>query len=99
MAHPRRWRTLHQAREDKVTFITDAIVDAIDEKVVRYTVGDTAGLVAADHVVIANEVHPGAALADELAERGLEVHVIGDAAAVTYIQGAIRTGFDVGASI
>ena len=99
MAHPRRWRTLHQAREDKVTFITDAIVDDIDEKVVRYTVSDTAALVAADHVVIANEVHPGAALADELAERGLEVHVIGDAAAVTYIQGAIRTGFDVGASL
>ncbi|MDG2217571.1 MAG: FAD-dependent oxidoreductase [Acidimicrobiales bacterium] len=99
MAHPRRWRTLHQAREDKVTFITDASIGAIDEKAVRYTVGDTAGLVAADHVVIANEVHPGAALADELAERGLEVRVIGDAASVTYIQGAIRTGFDVGASL
>jgi len=99
MAHPRRWRTLHQAREDNVTFVTGASVDVIDEKAVRYTVDDAAAVVAADHVVIANEVHPGAALADELAKRGLEVHVIGDAAAVTYIQGAIRTGFDVGASL
>ena len=101
MAHPRRWRTLDTARTHGVAFQTDAQISSITEDLVHFRVGDDGELqeVAADHVIIADHVAPGAPLQGELTAAGIETHVVGDAAAVTYIQGAMRTGHDIGATI
>jgi 2,4-dienoyl-CoA reductase-like NADH-dependent reductase (Old Yellow Enzyme family)/thioredoxin reductase len=101
MAHPRRWRTLDTARTHGVAFTTDATVSAITEDLVRFRVGEDGEPqeVAADHVIVADHVAAGAPLAAELEAAGIETHVVGDAASVTYIQGAMRTGHDIGATI
>jgi 2,4-dienoyl-CoA reductase-like NADH-dependent reductase (Old Yellow Enzyme family)/thioredoxin reductase len=94
MAHPRRWRTLHEARSHGVTFVTGAEVISIEVGTVEYRVGDATETAAADHVIWATDVHPDTALADTLASAGLNVVVVGDAADVTYIEGAVRTAYD-----
>jgi hypothetical protein len=52
-----------------------------------------------DAVVMADAVHATAPLADELDALGFEVHVIGDASHVGYIEGAIHTAWQVARSI
>jgi NADPH-dependent 2,4-dienoyl-CoA reductase/sulfur reductase-like enzyme len=129
MAHPRRWRALHEARSHGVTFVTDAELVEITPTDVAYRlpgddsekagegheadtggsgeggVGDASGkasdqtaCVAADTVIVASGVHPDPGLAERLradASIGAEVHVVGDAADVDYIVGAIRTAHDL----
>ena len=87
MAHPRRWRALHQARGHGVRFLTNADVTEITSTHVSYTHKDSEHEVAADHVIIANEVRADQSLADELAQVGISADVIGDAATVGYIEG------------
>jgi NADPH-dependent 2,4-dienoyl-CoA reductase/sulfur reductase-like enzyme len=99
MAHPRRARALRDARDHGVQFVTGATVTAIDAKTVTYTVGDETATAAADNVIIASGVHGDTALADALRAAGLEVHVVGDAATVGYIQNAIATGNAVGRAL
>ena len=60
--------------------------------------GDTE-VVAADDVVVATGILPANTLVGDLVARGLEVHVVGDAAGVGYIDGAVRSGHDVGVSL
>jgi len=92
MAHPRRARALHEARTHGVTFVTGATLTEIGAKAVTYTVGDETRTADAQHVIFATGVHGDTALADALTARGIEVHVVGDAGAVGYIQNAVATG-------
>lgn len=91
MAHPRRARAIHEARTHGVTCVTGATLVSIDATAVTYVVGDQTRSVAAQHVIFATGVHGDTALADALAARGTEVHVVGDAGEVGYIQNAIAT--------
>ncbi len=99
MAHPRRARALFEAREHGVELVTGAELVAIHPDRVDVRVGDEARSVAAGHVVLASGVLPDTALADELRAAGLDVHVVGDAGEVGYIQGAVRSGHLAGRAI
>ena len=93
MAHPRRARALFEARSRSVEFVTNAELLGITESGVSYRIGDESRTVRADAVVIASGVHADSAIAQQLIDDGFEVHVVGDAGSVGYIEGAIRTGY------
>ena len=107
MAHPRRWRALHEARAHGVDFRTGAHLVAItpDEVVAAVTEGDgvvTEERFAVDAVLLAGGVEPDPSLADAIRTAvgdTVGVHVVGDAGALGYIEGAIRTGHAVGCSL
>ncbi len=99
MAHPRRWRTMHRARSHGVVFETNAAARRITSNNVEWTRDGDITNTPADHVIVASEVHTGAPLEENLRARGIAVDVIGDAAAVGYIEGAIRMGHDLGATV
>jgi NADPH-dependent 2,4-dienoyl-CoA reductase/sulfur reductase-like enzyme len=107
MAHPRRWRALHEARAHGVDFRTSAHLVAItpNEVVAAVTEGDgvaTEERFPADAVLLAGGVEPDPSLADAIritVGNTVGVHVVGDAKAVGYIEGAIRTGHAVGCSL
>ena len=107
MAHPRRWRALHEARAHGVDFRTSAHLLAItpNEVVAAVTEGDgvvTEERFSADAVLLAGGVEPDPSLADAIriaVGDTVGVHVVGDAEAVGYIEGAIRTGHAVGCSL
>lgn len=103
MAHPRRARALRDARRHGVRLEANAVLVAIDATSVTFRQGDDQHTVAADHVILATGVHPDTTLADTLtaalSPRGVEVHIVGDAADVGYIQNAVATGNAVGRSI
>ena len=107
MAHPRRWRALHEARAHGVDFRTGAHLVAItpDEVVAAVTQGDgvvTEERFAVDAVLLAGGVEPDPSLADAIRTAvgdTVGVHVVGDAGALGYIEGAIRTGHAVGCSL
>ncbi|MBM3660420.1 MAG: FAD-binding protein, partial [Actinobacteria bacterium] len=92
MAHPRRARAIHEARAHGVTFVTGATLTGITADAVTYTVGDEPHSVEAQHVIFATGVHGDRSLAEALTARGIEAHVVGDAAHVGYIQNAVATG-------
>ncbi|MFE7225613.1 FAD-dependent oxidoreductase [Nocardioides sp. NPDC057577] len=95
MAIPRRWTAVRKASEHGVTIHRDTEVVEITPTQVRYRTGEQTAVVAADLVVVASHVESGAPLADDLQARGLEVHVVGDAGEVGYIQGAIHSAWRV----
>jgi 2,4-dienoyl-CoA reductase-like NADH-dependent reductase (Old Yellow Enzyme family)/NADPH-dependent 2,4-dienoyl-CoA reductase/sulfur reductase-like enzyme len=94
MAHPRRWRTLSEARDHGVMFVTGAEVASITVEGVNYRVKGVDAMVTADHVVWATDVSPDRTLAETFKAAGLNVVTVGDAADVTYIEGAVRTAYD-----
>lgn len=93
MAHPRRWRALHEARRHGVRFETAVTVTEISDTEVHFRRGDYAELnhVSADQVIVASGVVPDTALAERIAAAGHAVEVVGDAGEVRYIEGAIRS--------
>jgi NADPH-dependent 2,4-dienoyl-CoA reductase/sulfur reductase-like enzyme len=93
MAMPRRWAAVRAAVAHGVHVERNATLEAIDEHQVVYRVGDQQYTVAADDVIIASHVHAEPALAEALVAAGFTVHVIGDAAEVGYIDGAIHTAW------
>lgn len=95
MAIPRRWTAVRKATDHGVTIHRDAEVVEITASEVHYRVGDEMARVPADLVVVASYVEAGAPLADDLRARGLDVHVVGDAGEVDYIQGAIHSAWRV----
>ena len=99
MAHPRRWRALHESRNAGVVFHTEAEATAISPTHVEYQQGEASLLLEADTVVIAGGVRADRSLADALQAEGHEVHVVGDAAEEWYIEGAVRSGHRVGAAL
>jgi NADPH-dependent 2,4-dienoyl-CoA reductase/sulfur reductase-like enzyme len=99
MAAPRRWSAVREAVAHGVDVIREATLVEITERTVVYECGGEQIEVGVDSVVIAGEVHPGAPLADKLRDLGLEVHVVGDADDVGYIEGAIRSAWRVARSV
>jgi len=99
MAAPRRWTAVRRAAAHGVDIAREATVVEITSDEVLYEVAGERRRVAADAVVVAGEVRARAPLAAELAELGLDVHVIGDAAEVGYIEGAIHSAWHVARTI
>jgi len=99
MALPRRWTAVRRAADHGVEIVRQATVVEIGADAVVYEVGGERRSAPADAVVVASEVRAGAPLADDLRARGLEVHVVGDAADVGYIEGAIHTAWRVARSL
>ena len=99
MAHPRRARALFEARNHGVSFITGAQLTGVTESGVSYLVGEETHTVRSDAVVIASGVHADESIAEQLRADGFDVRVVGDAASVGYIEGAVRTGYLTGRSI
>jgi 2,4-dienoyl-CoA reductase-like NADH-dependent reductase (Old Yellow Enzyme family) len=99
MAAPRRWTAVRTATSHGVDIVREATVVEITADEVVYDVGDSRRGIPADAVVIADAVRAGAPLADMLQARGVEVHVIGDAGEVGYIEGAIHSAWRVARAI
>lgn len=100
MAVPRRWTAVRRAGEHGVAVLRSTVVEAITSSHVRYRSADgTATTVPADLVVVASNVGPGAPLEEALVARGFEVHTVGDAGEVGYIQGAIHSAWRVGRAL
>jgi 2,4-dienoyl-CoA reductase-like NADH-dependent reductase (Old Yellow Enzyme family)/thioredoxin reductase len=99
MAHPRRWRAMYEARAHGVEFVVKAAVESINESTVVASVEAAQKEYPADTVIVATGVEPDDSLAVELRAVGLEVHVIGDASRVGYIEGAIRSGYEIGKTL
>lgn len=99
MAMPRRWTAVRHAGEAGVTIHRHATVQRITERHVEFRVGDRTSTAAADMVVVASGVSAQAPLADALAGLVPEVHVVGDAGSVDYIEGAIHSAWKVAAAL
>jgi 2,4-dienoyl-CoA reductase-like NADH-dependent reductase (Old Yellow Enzyme family) len=99
MASPRRWTAVRRAGEHGVTLVRNAEVTEITAGDVAYRTGDEVRRAPAGSVIIASEVSPGSPLATELAATGIEVHTVGDAAAVGYIEGAVHSAWAVAARL
>lgn len=96
MAMPRRWAAVQRAEEHGVRTVRQASVEEITTSHVRYVDHEGRRHTApADLVVVASEVGAQAPLAKELADRGIEVQVVGDAGELGYIQGAIHSAWRV----
>jgi 2,4-dienoyl-CoA reductase (NADPH2) len=97
MAIPRRWRTLHILREHGAELLLGVRVVAFSDAGVE--IEDVAGerrMIEADQILIASGVAPDSALADSLEGVGCEVHSIGDASEIAYLEGAIASGARLG---
>ena len=99
MAHPRRWRTLHEARGHGVAFETGAVLVGIDEDSVHWRREVDEHATPADGVIMAGGVQTDPVSAGWFADLGAEVHLVGDAAEIGYIEGAVRSGNRVGRMI
>jgi 2,4-dienoyl-CoA reductase-like NADH-dependent reductase (Old Yellow Enzyme family) len=99
MAAPRRWTAVRKAASHGVNIVREATVVEIHPGEVVYDVGDKRRHVPANAVVAAGDVRAGAPLADALRDQGVEVHVVGDAGEVGYIEGAIHSAWRVGRAI
>jgi NADPH-dependent 2,4-dienoyl-CoA reductase/sulfur reductase-like enzyme len=106
MAHPRRWRALHELREHGVRMHVRARVLEIGEMTVRFELGPAKegaetkrDEAAADTVILAAGLEANPAPARLLREAGVPVIEIGDATGVGYIEGAVHSGFEAGCEI
>ncbi len=100
MAIPRRWRTLHILREHGAELLLGARVLAFCEAGVEIEAADGGlRMIEADQTLIASGVTPDTALADSLEGIAREVHSIGDALDIGYIEGAISSGARVGRAL
>jgi len=99
MAIPRRWRTLHILRERGAELLLGVRAVAFSDAGVEVEVEDDAGerrMIEADQILIASGVTPDSALVDSLEGVGCEVHSIGDASEIGYLEGAIASGARLG---
>jgi 2,4-dienoyl-CoA reductase (NADPH2) len=97
MAHPRRWRVLHDVREAGVHLVPGASVSRITEQSVEYSLlnsGDKVEIrsVPAESVIITLGLQPDHGLGASLESSGIRALSIGDCTGVGYIEGAIRDG-------
>jgi predicted flavoprotein YhiN len=101
MAHPRRWRILHDLREHGVELVARASIQSIDDKNVHYdiatkedgTVVNAAHTTRADSVILAIGLGANPGVAADLEASGLPIHEIGDVKGVGYLEGAMSEGF------
>lgn len=99
MAMPRRWTAVRHAGEAGVTIHRHATVERITNNHVEFRVDDKTSTAPADMVVMASGVSAQAPLADALTGAVPEVHVVGDAVEVDYIEGAIHTAWKVATAL
>lgn len=99
MAMPRRWTAVKHAREVGVNIHRNAKVTRITRKTVQFTAGGETLTVRASLVVVATGVSAAAPLADALTAAGVDVHVVGDAGKVDYIEGAMHSAWKVAPTI
>lgn len=95
MAMPRRWTAVRHAGEAGVRLHRGATVLRITGTHVEFRIGEQMSSVPADMVVVASDVSARAPLAEALVGTVPEIHVVGDAAKVDYIQGAIHSAWEV----
>jgi len=98
MAHPRRWRVLHDLRELGVRLVTGARVLAIEDERVRFESAGGEGAAVSDEtpaetVILATGLVANPEPVARLERAGVEVVAIGDANGVGYLEGAIHDGF------
>jgi 2,4-dienoyl-CoA reductase (NADPH2) len=99
MAHPRRWRVLHDLRAHGAVLLPGARVVEIGGQSVHCEIHGADGArekreIPADTVVLATGLSGDTRLADALRAAGhSRVEVIGDAGGVGYLEGAIHSGF------
>ncbi|MEE3331840.1 MAG: FAD-dependent oxidoreductase [Myxococcota bacterium] len=108
MAHPRRWRVLHELREHGVELVANATVKEITDAVVRFEVaGAGAGEdtpaeqreFAADTVIVATGLAGNPELVKSFEGLAAQTEVIGDCTGVSYLEGAMHDGWNAGARI
>lgn len=96
LAMPRRWTAVRHAKEHGVDIRRNVTVTRITETGVEWTDRKgRAGSAPADMVIYADGTAAAAPLADELRSAGVDCEVIGDAAEVGYIHGAIHSAWTV----
>jgi len=101
MAHPRRWRILHDLRQHGVELIANAKVRSIGTKEVAYEIeSEKDGVaetnehhVAAESVVIATGLHADPDQVEAFRIAGVPIRQIGDVSGPGYLEGAIHDGF------
>ncbi|QKG27249.1 NADH-dependent oxidoreductase [Actinomadura verrucosospora] len=99
MAMPRRWTAVKHANELGVKIHRNATVERITRKTVEFTVEGKPHSAPARMVVVASGVSAAAPLVDELAQAGVEVHLVGDAGEVGYIEGAMHSAWKAATAI
>lgn len=103
LAHPRRWRLLHELREAGVELLTDVRVREIGSASIRFERGSEGELeereVPAETVVLATGLEPDHALARSLQGVAPTVEAIGDCDRIGYLEGAIHGGFQAAARL
>ena len=99
MAMPRRWTAVRKTSMHGVTLVRKAEVVSINKAAVRYRSGDQEFEARGDTVIVASEVSPDSTVADRLRAAGLNVSVVGDAADVGYIEGAMHSAHEVASGI
>jgi len=99
MALPRRWTAVRHASEKGVIIHRHATVQRITKEHVEFRVGEQTLTAPADMVIVASSVSAQAPLADALIGVVPELHVVGDAVGVDYIEGAIHTAWKVGTTL
>src|SRR5699024_4845758 len=96
LAMPRRWTAVRHAKEYGVQIKRNVQVTRITEDAVYWTnAKGEARSAAADMVIYADGTTAAAPLADQLRAAGIDCEVIGDAADVGYIHGAIHSAWKV----
>ncbi len=96
MAHPRRWRSLHQGSLSGVKFHNNIKVVEIRKNSVVYIKDESECEVPADSVILAEGIEADRKLHEKFADIEVETHIIGDAESIGYIEGAVRSGNKVG---
>ena len=99
MAHPRRWRVLHELRERGAHLVTGAEVVEVTDALVRYRTADGEASTEADSVVIATGLIADESVADRFRAAGFDPVVIGDCTGVGHLEGAISEGFHAGLGV
>jgi len=96
LAVVRRWRVLEDLKQLGVVMINNARVLRIEKKSLVLSIEGNEIDIEADTVILASGAKGDLSMADMCIELGYETLVAGDCAGVNYIEGAIRSGNEVG---
>jgi len=99
LAHPRRWRVLHELRALGVELVANAVVREIGDRDVSYEIRSSPSegrlaTASADSVILAVGLVPNPGVSARLQEAGVPIREVGDVRGVGYLEGAIRDGFE-----
>jgi len=93
----RRWRNIADCKALGVEMLTRARVVSIAPKAVTYlNEAQQERSIAADQVLVTSGAGAELSLLQQLRQAGWEVHGIGDCNGVSYIDGAVHQGFELG---